>query len=306
MSVNKSQLFQVLQKVEKLSIGNRWSRFLHAPMRYLVGVGYWKLFYSFKKKGWSKKAKTFWGTEMNLLLPAGLDIFLTGGKTDPSEIALSKFLIRQLEAGDSFFDIGAHLGFYSLLAAHLVGENGSVFSFEASSKMFDLLQTNAKSLPNIECINKAISNKTEMVEMLQFDLAYSEFNSLELAQYQNQEWLQKANGKKENVQAISLDDYLLAPKRMPNIIKIDVEGAEAKVLEGAKALLQNHAVLVAMEYVLDQRGNAEHEAAIKFAGSLGYQVHLIDDNGEIFVNDDWREKINRLGLKSVNVVLKKG
>jgi hypothetical protein len=64
--------------------------------------------------------------------------------------------------------------------------------------------------------------------------------------------------------------------------------------------------LVAMEYVLDQRGNAEHEAAIALAARFGYQVHLIDDKGEIYVDEDWREKMNQLGLKSVNVVLKKG
>jgi FkbM family methyltransferase len=306
MPVNKARLFQALQNVEKLSIGNQWSRFLHAPMDYFLGVGYWKLIYPHTKKAWAKTANTFFGAKMHLPLPAGLDIFLTAGKTDPSEIALGKFLIKHLQAGDCFYDIGAHLGFYSLLAAQLVGENGTVISFEASANMFSHLQKNATSCPNIECINKAVSNKTERVEMVQFDIAYSEFNSLQQQQYENQTWFKKANAQTQNIEAISIDDFLLAQKRIPQIIKLDVEGAEAKVLEGAKSLLQNNAVLVAMEYVLDTRGNAEHEAAIAFAGKLGYAVYLIDELGEIYVDAIWKEKMKKSGLKSVNIVLKKG
>lgn len=76
---------------------------------------------------------------MNIALPASTDIYLTGGKSHDSEIRLAKFLIKNLNQGDNFVDIGAHYGYFTLLGAHLVGKGGRVF-FEPGKSTYSLLE----------------------------------------------------------------------------------------------------------------------------------------------------------------------
>nr|MBS0037520.1 FkbM family methyltransferase [Saprospiraceae bacterium] len=140
--MDKAELLQGLKRVEKIAIASRWDRFWKNPKKYADAVLYRKLFYP--KWGTRKvKSETFFGKKINLLLPSGTDIFLTGGKSHPSEIRLARFLIQKLNPGNVFLDVGAHYGYFSLLGSVLVGETGKVFSFEASESTFAMLELNS-------------------------------------------------------------------------------------------------------------------------------------------------------------------
>src|SRR5262249_21386484 len=63
-----------------------------------------------------------------------------------------------LRAGDTFWDIGANIGWFSLLASKIVGSDGKVFSFEPSPDVFNLLSANTRGLNSIRVIQCGVGN----------------------------------------------------------------------------------------------------------------------------------------------------
>src|SRR5690606_12974270 len=120
-------MLQRLKQVEKLANTSKAGRLLHDPFRYVNTLAFTKFIYPRTHKGVLKKARTFFGNDMQVLLPAATDIYLTGGKTHSSEIRLARFMINRLKPGDVYVDIGAHFGFFTLLASALVGDKGKVY-----------------------------------------------------------------------------------------------------------------------------------------------------------------------------------
>jgi hypothetical protein len=135
---------QKLNHVERVATYSKFQRFLNHPIKYALAIGFRTIIYPIVKKEWKLKASLFFGKEMLIALPAATDIFLTGGKSHDSEIRLARFLINNLKAHDVFFDIGAHYGYFSLLAAELIDNEGAVYSFEPSSKTYTILSANVQ------------------------------------------------------------------------------------------------------------------------------------------------------------------
>ncbi|MBL0295213.1 MAG: hypothetical protein IPQ04_13440 [Saprospiraceae bacterium] len=125
--MNKDNLIKNLDKVEKIAAASKIARLVAHPINYINAILYRELFYKRNKKEKEVESETFFGTKMSLLLPSGTDIYLTGGKSHGSETRLARFLINNLEIGDTFIDVGAHYGYFSLLGSKLVGQKGKVF-----------------------------------------------------------------------------------------------------------------------------------------------------------------------------------
>ena len=152
-------LYQKLLEVEQLAKSSKTKRLFARPTYYIYGMLFSKCVYPFQKKGVWANAETFFGKPMKVLLPSGLDIFLVKGKSHDSEIRLAKFILNYLSKGDTFIDIGAHFGYFSLLASKIVGEQGNVFAYEASANTFNVLQKNTESEKNIQLFHRAIADK---------------------------------------------------------------------------------------------------------------------------------------------------
>ncbi len=141
-------------------------------------------------------------------------------------------LEEHLRAGMTFYDIGANIGFFSLLAARLVGATGNVIAFEADPDAAARLREHAarNRLPWITVEERAVWSETGGVRFIRSDPAASP--DLGLGHVQ-------ADGTAKNsigVAAVSLDDYAIhAP--LPDFVKCDVEGAEVEVIRGARRLL---------------------------------------------------------------------
>src|SRR3989344_2665787 len=75
----------------------------------------------------------------------------------------TKLVSKYLKKGDVFVDVGAHIGYFTLLASKIVGPVGRVYAFEPNTNNFKLLQKNVKrnKLNNVICINKAIADKNK-------------------------------------------------------------------------------------------------------------------------------------------------
>lgn len=300
-----STLEQKLEKIERLARGSVLGRLLNDPLRYCKAIGYWRLLYPMTKRGRFAKARTFFGTEMELVLPSATEIYLFGAKTHDSEIRLARFLMKNLKSGDAFCDVGAHFGYFSLLASQLVGEYGQVLAFEASRSTFAILQKNTLPFPNIEPLHRAASDEDKALVFNEFPALYSEYNSLVLPEIKNAAWLKNNPSQPIEVAGVRLDDFFAEGKMNPQIIKVDVEGAEPQVLQGLEQFLQKNSPVVVMEYLLSNSQNEAHRQAVAFAQAIGYQIFRIKKSGELEPCMDVEVAMEELGLDSDNIVLRK-
>ncbi|MCW5923567.1 MAG: FkbM family methyltransferase [Saprospiraceae bacterium] len=295
-----------LAEVEQMARASKLRRLVSHPFKYLFGVGFRNLVYPFTQKGILVRARTFFGRDMHVALPAGTDIYLTGGKSHDSEIRLAKFIIDQLSSGDTFVDVGAHFGYFSLLASKLVGSNGRVFSFEASKNNFAVLRQNTQLSDNIRCFHKAVSDTSEPIQFFEFPVLFSEYNTLDATQFENEKWFAKHKPERNIVEALTLDEFVENEQLQPKIVKIDVEGAEYRVLQGMKKWLDtNRDGFIVMEYLSPERHNTQHKKAAEWMRQIGYGTFLLDKDGQLEKVEDLDNHLRLQNAESDNLIFKK-
>lgn len=304
-NMEKDILIEKLRRVEKIASASKLRRMLIHPFKYMNAILFREVIYKRRKVEKEVSSKTFFNTKMNLLLPSSTDIYLTGGKSHDSEIRLAKFLINNLEAADTFVDVGAHYGYFTLLGSKLIGNNGSVYSFEASPTTYKVLSRNSKNETNINCLNLAVSDEVASQKFYEFPNLYSEYNTLEIDQFKNENWFSEYKPKEINIESIILDDFLLDKKIDPKIIKIDVEGAESKVIDGLKNHLSKNYPFIVMEYLSNERSNKEHQEAESKLNSLGYHSFVIDKLGNLKKLDSISKYLEENEFESDNIVFAK-
>ncbi len=243
---------------------------------------------------------------MRLQLPSSTDIFLVGVKTHPSELRLARFLLNSLQEGSIFIDVGAHCGYYTLLASELVGPNGKVFAFEAAPFTFALLHANTTRRANVTCHNLAISDAVGKLSFCEFPALYSEYNALDVSPFEKERWFARYPPRIVEVSARTLDSLFLSVPEAPVFLKIDVEGAEERVVRGARQMLVQFSPIVIVEYVSEHRGNAPHQQAEKFLNELGYSAFRIDDAGQLQPLRNVSRFLSESGEESDNLVFLKG
>lgn len=151
---------------------------------------------------------------------------------DKSILAIvNKFIAKN----DTVWDIGANVGYFSLAAAHVAGNNGHCLSVEPDNWLSQLLRKTARANPDlkIEVLSVAISNKAGI----------EKFNIANLSISTN--YLDSTVGTTQTggvrmkvlVPAFSLDELLSLYGHPPNFLKIDVETAEHLVFQGADKIL---------------------------------------------------------------------
>lgn len=303
--MTKNKLIEKLDKVEKIASASKFRRMLMRPFKYFDAIIFRELIYKRKKIERKVLSKTFFDAKMQLLLPSSTDIYLTGGKSHDSEIRLAKFLINNLKNGDVFVDVGAHYGYFTLLGSKLVGNDGRVYSFEASPSTFKVLSRNTRNKTNIESFNLAVSDEVTELKFYEFPNLYSEYNTLDIDQFKSEKWFSEYKPNEVNIQSIILDDFLSNKKAYPRIFKIDVEGAENKVINGLRSYLSQNSPFVVMEYLSKERGNKEHQNAEKRLYSLGYSSFVIDKSGNLKKLDSISEYLEENKLESDNIVFVK-
>src|SRR3989344_942009 len=133
------------------------------------------------------------------------------GVYEPSQTELIK---QEVKEGDTVLDIGANIGYYTLIFAKLVGPRGKVYAFEPDPKNFSLLKKNIKinSYDNVVLINKAISDKTEKIK-----LYFSSNNKASHTIYGSEK-----NTNFVTIDSIKLDDYFKTNEQDISFVKIDV------------------------------------------------------------------------------------
>ena len=167
---------------------------------------------------------------------------------------------RTIPAGSTVFDLGGFTGYYSLLASALVGPYGRVFVFEPLPRNLKYLNQHLalNKITNVSVIEAAVSDQNGMLCFL--------------------EGPSNARGRLAGegnllVRAVSLDEMVKRGELPdPQYIKLDVEGAEMQVLEGAARLLERcHPTLF-----IDTHGEEVHNQCCHFLEGLGYRLEAID------------------------------
>ena len=147
---------------------------------------------------------------------------------------VQELLQKHLRQGDCFYDIGGHTGFFSLIAARFVGEKGSVVAVEADPENAQLLRVNA-SRNHMAQINVLEAAAWSSCGWLCFERAGAASNRTE------GHVVDSGNGQGGTIRvsAVSLDHLVSSEGlRAPQLLKIDVEGAEWEVLQGTTGMLR--------------------------------------------------------------------
>jgi len=167
-----------------------------------------------------------------------------------------------LQEGSIVFDIGAHTGFYTLLAAVLVGNTGKVIAFEPFPRNLFYLKQHLQlnKIENVTVIDAAVAESSSEAY---FDCTDSSFTG------------HLAETGQIKVQTVCLDQLFAEEKiPLPTHLKIDVEGAEMSVFDGARTILtQAHPTIF-----LATHGQNIHQQCCEFLSSLGYKLKPIDGN----------------------------
>jgi len=298
----KSELLEKINEVERIAALSKFGRLCNNPYKYISAFMFRKFIYPRDRKERIKETGLFYGKKMRIALPASTDIYLTGGKSHHSEIRLARFLISELNAGDHFLDIGAHFGYFTLLAAEMVGKTGKVFAFEPAGKSFALLLENSGGLEQVTVFRKAVSDKVASLVFYEFPNMQSEYNTADIAQFEQEEWFDRAKPERVEVQAVTIDHIAAEYAFSPAVIKIDVEGGEFRVMQGGADFFKKNNPRIVMEYLEPGRQNLSHRKAAEFLSGLGYKPYIIDNSGQIRPVQDIDGYMQASGMESDNIV----
>lgn len=166
---------------------------------------------------------------------------------------------RLVEPGQAVVEVGANIGAHTVVLARQVGPTGLVLAIEPQRIPFQLLCANValNSLTNVICLQQAVGARTGTIHVPPVDFTREgNFGSLSLGSYD----------RGEQVPLVTLDTFNLA---RCHFIKIDVEGMEQQVLEGAVGLIERFKPVL---YVENDKQDKWQEL-IRYVDSLGYQMY---------------------------------
>jgi FkbM family methyltransferase len=171
-------------------------------------------------------AKTRFGARMVLVLPDVIseEIYLTG----QWEPAITRYIRSALKPGDTFIDIGANIGYYSLLASGIVGPRGRVMAIEASAAIYASMVRNLtiNRRQNVKAINAAASDRPGELPVF-LGKAENLGHTTTLESLATKEGLRlEARVRADTIEQLVGGKTLYGAR----IVKIDVEGAELSVL----------------------------------------------------------------------------
>lgn len=173
--------------------------------------------------------------------------YLTDDKYVGQRIALEKYepyetdlIQRQVKKGDVVVDVGANIGYYTVLLAQKAKK---VYAFEPDSDNFEILEKNIKAngLENVVAIKAAVGSKEGELKLYKSEENLGDHKLYETPLGSAASPLDEG----EKIKVIKLDDFV---KEKIDLMKIDTQGWEPEVIEGAKNLIEKDKPIIFMEY----------------------------------------------------------
>lgn len=173
------------------------------------------------------------------------------------EKGLVSFFRRRIGEGAIVFDVGAYIGYYTLLFSYLIGPKGKVIAFEPFSAHCERLLRNLK----LNNITNVTVEQCALADKIGCEILYIPNASIKAS-------LVRQDGiKQEIIRTLTLDEYTTVNKLVPDMVKIDVEGAEERLIHGAQELLKNHNPLLVIEF----NNEFDHDRVTDMLIKLGYK-----------------------------------
>jgi FkbM family methyltransferase len=174
-------------------------------------------------------------------------------------------------------DVGAYVGFFTLLAAH-ANLAGRVFAFEPLPSVYRRLQSNValNLVPNVECVAAAVGAQEGTAEFYHVDVELPTSSSLS---YDFMSWDKslEPNLQRTPVPVVKLDDFVIARKlKRVDLLKIDTESTEPDVLRGALTLLRQYHPTIICEVLRGRGSESDLEELLR---PLGYRFYLLTPQG---------------------------
>ena len=210
---------------------------------------------------------------------------------------------KVLREGTTVIDIGANIGYFTLLAASRVGESGKVFAFEPEPQNYALLvkNINVNGFKNVQPFQKAVSRSTG--KMALYLGTQSGTHSLFS--------VRETTTKSITVDLVSLDEFFKEKKCAIDVIKVDVQGAEMDVLMGMQTLIKDNyylKIFTEFEPDLEHAGFSVKEYWNKLT-EFGFRyIYLINEEGRKLEVADLQyamEFCNTGQIASVNLLCSK-
>ncbi|MBF8263181.1 MAG: methyltransferase, FkbM family [Parachlamydiales bacterium] len=169
-----------------------------------------------------------------------------------------EFLTPYIPVGGIIMDVGAYIGTHTLYFADAVGPNGIVIAIEPQQVMFQLLCANValNNFLNVRAFNLAVDETAGLVQINEVDYRHSNnFGAVAVNRFEGYP-----------VEARSLDDIAMPSL---DLIKIDVEGLEPEVINGAAQAIRMHEPFVYMEY----NPHDQSQDLVQLMQSMDYDVY---------------------------------
>ena len=191
------------------------------------------------------------------------------GEYEPFE---TRLFTSHIQSGHVVLDIGANIGYYTLLAARLVGPQGAVYAFEPDPDNFALLQKNIhrNGYRNVVLKNQAVADENGKIELFKGGENWGGHRIYDPGD--SQEHI--------TVDAIVLDDFFKGETTDIDLIKMDIEGAEVRAIQGMSTLLEKSAnIKLFTEFspaALSQSGSSPEEY-LELLVQFGFALHFLDE-----------------------------
>ena len=265
MLLSKEQAERNLKAAVQRASRSRVTRRVTAPWKEL----YPKLL---RAVGLSHRAssKTFWNGRFDVVLPEGTSTHIWRYGFFESDVCT--FMLRGLEPGMVFVDVGAHFGFFTLLGSDLVTGEGRVVALEPMPRTFRQLNRNASRnnpFRNITPLNVAAYSANKTLLFRDYGLVDSAMDS---AFGQRNTGGERGKVGTVQVAARTCDEVVATlGLRRVDLVKIDAESSELHVLFGAERLIQEFAPLLILEVGdFDLPGVARSRDLVSWLTQRGY------------------------------------
>jgi len=167
---------------------------------------------------------------------------LERGHIEPNCI---KQIVNVVRKGQVIFDVGAYIGTYTLLLSKLVRDTGRVYAFEPDPKAFDILRDNKEKngLSNVRIQKVGMSNSIGTHKLRGIQFGDSSFSLIE-----RKNLFPIGQLREIVIETTTIDRYCKENDIYPDGIKIDVEGAEALVIDGCRNIIEKYSPWILLEF----------------------------------------------------------
>ena len=205
-----------------------------------------------------------------------------------------KIFKDNVKVGDNVVDLGANVGYFTLILAKLVGPTGKVFAFEPDPRNLTLLKKNIEynNYKNVIIVPKAVSNVNDKCTLYVGQKTFGQNKIYKPEKTRTQKFIPTDS------ETIRLDDFFKANNLLNKIsfIKMDIEGAEVLALSGMKKILKlnkNIKIFTEVEISYLEDAGSSYDQFIDLLTENNFTLSLADNRSETLI------KVNRAQLEKI-------